>query len=233
MTSWWYGDPSTNCSTSSSINCSTDSSISSSSGSSTHLSTNSSTNSSSSTYIASSTEAINNTHVNTILTHNAPARNAPNGGKNIKALIDQKPTHITLITDVEIKKVLNTLRKTEHIVFPPLPQQPSVLLELNNVFGNGKDRYFELVRKRREETNIQQRLKLQKQLFENKPELISVPKVACNPEATGKLQISDFEFISDSDTQQISLNPKIDKSLLMIKFNQEDIGIEVEQFENI
>lgn len=41
-----------------------------------------------------------------------PARNAPNEGKNIKEIIDQKPAEVSILTQEEIIAVKNNLRKT-------------------------------------------------------------------------------------------------------------------------
>lgn len=87
---------------------------------------------------------------------NAPARNAPNNGKNIRNLIEHKPVHITLISEAEIKKALSNLKQPVIVTHPPLPQRPTLLSELNELFLNTKDSRnpIEVVRERRQHTKV-------------------------------------------------------------------------------
>jgi hypothetical protein len=87
-------------------------------------------------------------------TFTGPARNAPNEGKNIKEIIDQKPEQINMLTSSELQNVRQRLRKTEtNGPKPNLNKSPATVLEeLGNIFEKSPNNYFELIRKKREET---------------------------------------------------------------------------------
>lgn len=80
-----------------------------------------------------------------------PARNAPNDGKNIKELLQQKPVSIPLLSQQEISNARNNLKK----ITPnkPYESEPGQLkIALTQVFAQGNETYFNNFRKRREQS---------------------------------------------------------------------------------
>lgn len=84
-------------------------------------------------------------------TFTGPARNAPNEGKDIKALFDQKPSHVVVLTDVEIQTVQKGLKKIQTNATPPKIYKSPILQQIEDVAEQGHTKYFENIKKRREE----------------------------------------------------------------------------------
>ncbi|MEM2986597.1 MAG: hypothetical protein QXV60_00650 [Nitrososphaerota archaeon] len=74
-------------------------------------------------------------------TFSGPARNAPNQGKNIKSLFDQRPKHVIIVSDTEIKKALSNLKKTEVNQNSKDYENP-LFKELYKIFEKGYKEYF-------------------------------------------------------------------------------------------
>lgn len=127
-----------------------------------------------------------------------PARNAPNDGKNIKEIMEQKPANVLLVSPNEINNIRNKLKKTVQNE-PYRSETPKLLLDLNNVFNQGNDKYFETVRKRREENlnkpkiDINIENELDKLMEESEKIAVELNKVL-NEITVGPICIGDQEF---------------------------------------
>lgn len=78
-----------------------------------------------------------------------PARNAPNGGKGIKQLFEQRPQQVMIVGEDVIQETLRGLRKTIINERPPLSQKPAIMQELDSVFSQGARNFFEARRLQR------------------------------------------------------------------------------------
>jgi len=76
-----------------------------------------------------------------------PARNAPNGGIDIRKFFEQKATQVMLVSEDEIVAQRNALRKTIINERPPLSQRPRLFEELDQIFQMGYKAHFEARRK--------------------------------------------------------------------------------------
>lgn len=92
-----------------------------------------------------------------------PARNAPNGGKGIKDLFDQRPKQVIVLTDAQIKQVRTGLRKAETNSTPAELHESPILQELDNVFKQGTKNYFSTVQKNVSEDNKDAKLERSKE----------------------------------------------------------------------
>lgn len=78
-----------------------------------------------------------------------PARNAPNNGKNIKQLFEQRPQQVIIVTADVITQTLNGLRKTVINEIPPISQKPAIMQEFDNIFSQGVQAYLRIKRQQR------------------------------------------------------------------------------------
>ena len=72
-----------------------------------------------------------------------PARHAPNNGYNIRALLEQRPQCIVVVTEKEIKDTLSSLKKTKINAIPPLSNKNPLMKEFDGVCEIGFKEYFE------------------------------------------------------------------------------------------
>jgi len=127
-----------------------------------------------------------------------PARNAPNDGKNIKELIDQKPTNVVLVSPNEINNVRIKLKKT----IPNTPfrsETPKLFVDLENVFSQGNDKYFQNIRKHREENKYKEKIdidieKALDQLKEESEKMVIELNKVLNEVMVGTINIDNQEF---------------------------------------
>jgi hypothetical protein len=77
-----------------------------------------------------------------------PARNAPNGGKNIKALIKENPPALTP-SDKDIQHVKSVLKPTVVNAERPVVRKMPLLEEFDNVFDKGWKEFLTGARGRR------------------------------------------------------------------------------------
>jgi hypothetical protein len=125
-----------------------------------------------------------------------PARNAPNDGKNIKELIEQKPDTVLLVSQSEINNIRNKLKKTVQNE-PYKTETPKLFLDLNKVFQQGNDKYFENIRKKREEKKPKINIDLEKasdQLAEESKKIASELNKVLDEIKVGTIQIDNQEF---------------------------------------
>jgi len=136
-------------------------------------------------------------------TFTGPARNAPNKGRNIKELFDQKPKHVIIVTAKQITDIRKNLKKTVTNAERPKTQKPPVMAELDTVFEQGNINYFEMLRKRREMKKL-----LQSSINTD--------------ESRNEITISEVESnevtIAKTDSGEI---------------NENEINVEVEEFQNM
>ncbi len=75
-----------------------------------------------------------------------PGRNAPNDGKNIRQVLDQRATQVMSVPPEVIIEVKSGLRKTITNAQPPLSNKPPMMKEFDDVFTLGNKNYFEKLR---------------------------------------------------------------------------------------
>ena len=75
-----------------------------------------------------------------------PGRNAPDGGKNIRQVLDQRATQVMSVPPEVIIEIKSTLRKTIINSRPPLSTKPPIMKEFDDVFTLGHKNYFEKLR---------------------------------------------------------------------------------------
>lgn len=81
-----------------------------------------------------------------------PARNAPNGGQNIKTFFNN--ASILVVTKDELTTVISGLRKTETNAIRPEFNTRPIIKELSTVFDRGNVEFFANVKARRSYTTI-------------------------------------------------------------------------------
>lgn len=81
------------------------------------------------------------------------ARNAPNGGINIKLFFEQKPTQVIIVTSEEIVTIRNGLRKTEINAIPPISNKNPIMKEFDDVFSEGYQQFFQ--KRKQQRANIE------------------------------------------------------------------------------
>ena len=157
-------------------------------------------------------------------TFTGAARNAPNNGKNVKELLDQRTPQFPIITQKQVLDIKNNLKKTLSNAVPPLVQKPSIMVELDSVFGCGNAAYFEIIRKRRQEAKLHTSQT-------NNTKLISVPKVTSNTAAieftTENIPIVEFT------NEDIPIVEFTNEDIPVVEFTNEDIMTEAQEFQNI
>lgn len=179
-----------------------------------------------------------------------PARNAPNDGKNIKELFDQRPKQVMILTQEQVVTIRMNLRKTRTNATPPLSQKPPIMAELDTVFGQGNDSYFDMVRKRREVAKLNEKcsvttdFKQETQLIESKEETKDpVELVESNIKEIIET-ISDETKVSDCSEKESILisvskvvcetnNVVISNEVETIQFTQEEVATEADEFQDM
>ena len=81
--------------------------------------------------------------------YGGPTRNAPNGGNNIKQLIDNKPATVILLLETDI---INRKEKLKPIVVNcdrPIIKKMPLMIDFDNVFDQGYNQYLQEVCKKR------------------------------------------------------------------------------------
>lgn len=188
-----------------------------------------------------------------------PARNAPNDGKNIKELFDQRPKQVMILTQEQVVTIRKNLRKTQTNATPPLSQKPPIMAELDTVFGQGNDSYFDMVRKRRELAKLnakssvtdskqetQQETKDPVELGSDEPkqEVVESNIKEIVETMTNCETISDETKVSDClDKESILIsvskvvcetnNVVISNEVETIQFTQEEVAAEADEFQDM
>lgn len=85
-----------------------------------------------------------------------PARNAPNDGKKIKSLFDQRPKQVIIITSDEIKTAISKLKKVDKINTQKSTNNP-MFEELYSVFQKGIKNYFNDLKHTRSTEQVENR----------------------------------------------------------------------------
>jgi hypothetical protein len=164
-----------------------------------------------------------------------PARNAPNDGKNIKAIFDQRPKQVMVVTEEEIGTIRKGLKKTQINAMPPKSQKPPIMAELDNVFGQGNMSYFEMLRKRRESakncsTNITEDNSEQSIVANNDID----KSTEINTSITTKLSTETKLSSENNFSREIrSIEIEIKATTLIVEFTQDEIVFEAEEFQNM
>lgn len=80
-----------------------------------------------------------------------PARNAPNQGRNIKALFDQRPKQVINVSQEQIQSIKSSLKPTIINEIPPIKNPNPTIKELNNVYDIGPSEFLAQIRAKRQQ----------------------------------------------------------------------------------
>lgn len=78
-----------------------------------------------------------------------PARNAPDGGKNIKVVLAQKPIHIKTITSDQLLERISVLKPTIINSNPPISNKSPMMKEIDLVNAEGYKIFFIKLREKK------------------------------------------------------------------------------------
>lgn len=80
--------------------------------------------------------------VSTDVIYGGPARNAPNGGVNIRVILDQRPKQVMCVDQDTVVSTLKSLKKTIINAQPPISNKPPLMKDFDNVFEMGYKEFF-------------------------------------------------------------------------------------------
>jgi hypothetical protein len=117
------------------------------------------------------------------------ARNAPNGGINIKLFFEQKPTQVIIVTSEEIVTIKNGLRKTEINAIPPISNKNPIMKEFDDVFSQGYQQFFQ--KRKQQRANIEIIISNPEEEISSEAPVVETTVIESTTEVTPGISTSD------------------------------------------